>query len=82
MNFKSKQSKYYHRAKSVRIRSLSGSYSVRMREKVGQKNFECGHFLRSVPVTDSGPHYISKTELALKYLSGFKLSNILTKFSI
>ena len=60
MNSKSKQSKYYHRAKSVRIRSLSGSYSVRMWEKAGQKNFECGHFLRSVPDTDSGPHYISK----------------------
>ena len=48
--------------KSVRIRSYSGPhlpafelntercispYSVRMRENVGQNNFECGHFLRS-----------------------------------
>ena len=39
---------YYHYVKSVRIRSFSGLYSVRMRENTDQKNFEYGHFSRSV----------------------------------
>ena len=34
--------------KSVRIRSYSGLYSVRMRENTDQNNSEHGHFLRSV----------------------------------
>ena len=34
--------------KSVRVRSFSGPYSVRMQENKGQENFEYGHFLRSV----------------------------------
>ena len=33
--------------KSVRIRSYSGPYSVRMREKTDQNNSEHGHFLHS-----------------------------------
>ena len=32
---------------SVRIRSFSGPYSVRMRENTDQKNSEYGHFLHS-----------------------------------
>ena len=33
--------------KSVRIRSFSGPYSVRMRENKDQENSEYGHFSRS-----------------------------------
>ena len=33
--------------KSVRIRSDSGPYSVRIRENTDQNNSEYGHFLRS-----------------------------------
>ena len=33
--------------KSVRIRSYSGPYSVRMRENADQNNSKYGHFLRS-----------------------------------
>ena len=33
--------------KSVRIRSYSGPYSVRMRENAGHNNSEFGHFSRS-----------------------------------
>ena len=36
-----------HCVKSVRIRSYSGSYSVRMRENKDQDNPEYGHFSRS-----------------------------------
>ena len=36
-----------HCAKSVRIRSYFGSYSVRMRGNTDQNNSEYGHFLRS-----------------------------------
>ena len=36
-----------HCVKSVRIRSYSSPYSVRMRENADQKNSEYGHFLRS-----------------------------------
>ena len=35
------------RIKSVRIRSYSGPYSVRMRKNTDQNNSEYGHFLRS-----------------------------------
>ena len=34
--------------KSVRVRSFSGPYSVRMREKTDLKNFKYGHFSGSV----------------------------------
>ena len=37
-----------HCVKSVRIRSYSGPYSVKMRENTDQKNSEYGHFLRSI----------------------------------
>ena len=37
--------------KSVRIRSYSGSYSVRMRENTDQNNSEYGHLLRSAART-------------------------------
>ena len=33
--------------KNVRIRTYSGSYSVRMRENTDQNNSEYGHLLRS-----------------------------------
>ena len=36
-----------HCVKSVRIRSYSAAYSVRMRVNTDQNNSECGHFLRS-----------------------------------
>ena len=36
-----------HCVKSVRIRSYSGLYSVRMRENTDQNNSEYGHFLQS-----------------------------------
>ena len=36
-----------HCVKSVRIRSFSGPYSVRMREYTDQKNSEYEHFSRS-----------------------------------
>ena len=36
-----------HCVKSVRIRSYSGPYSVRMRENTDQNNSKYGHFLRS-----------------------------------
>ena len=36
-----------HCVKSVRFRSFSSSYSVRMRENTDQKNSEYGHFSRS-----------------------------------
>ena len=39
---------YYHCVKSVRIRSYSGPYSVRMRENTDRNNSKYGHFLRSV----------------------------------
>ena len=37
-----------HCVKSVRIRSYSGPYSVRMRENTNQNNSEYGHFSGSV----------------------------------
>ena len=37
-----------HCVKSVRIRSYTGPYSVRMRENTDQNKSEYGHFLRSV----------------------------------
>ena len=37
-----------HCVKSVRIRSYSDPYSVRMRENTDHNNSEYGHFLRSV----------------------------------
>ena len=39
--------RYQHCAKSVRVRSFSGSYSVRMRENTDQKYSEYRHFSRS-----------------------------------
>ena len=36
-----------HCVKSVRIRSYSGPYSVKMRENTDQNNSEYGHFSRS-----------------------------------
>ena len=38
---------HWHWAKSVRIRSYSGPYSVRMQENTDQKNSEYRHFSRS-----------------------------------
>ena len=38
---------YTHCVKSVRIRSFSGPYSIRMREKTDKKNSKYGHFSRS-----------------------------------
>ena len=38
---------YTHCVKSVGIRSFSGPYSVRMREKTDKKNSKYGHFSRS-----------------------------------
>ena len=42
-----KKMHFTHCVKSVRIRSFSGPYSVRMRENADQKNSEYGHFSRS-----------------------------------
>ena len=39
-----------HCVKSVRFRSFSGPYSVRMRENTDQKNAEYGHFSCSAHV--------------------------------
>ena len=39
--------------KSVRIRSYSGPYSVRMRKNTDQNNSEYGHFLRSDSLLDN-----------------------------
>ena len=36
-----------HCVKSVRIRSISGLYSVRMRENTDQDNSDYGHFSRN-----------------------------------
>ena len=41
-----------HCLKSVRIRSFSGPYSVRMRENADQKNSKYGHFSRSAAWAD------------------------------
>ena len=38
----------FHCVKSVRIRSYSGPYSVRMQENTDQNNSEYGHFSHSV----------------------------------
>ena len=40
--------KVLHHVKSVRIRSYSGPYSVRMKKNTGQNNSDYGHFARNV----------------------------------
>ena len=48
----------HHCVKSVRIRSYSGPFLVRMQENTDQNNSEYGHFSRSVRTT----HYIPSNE--------------------
>ena len=58
--------------KSVRIRSYSGPYSVRMRENMDQNNSEYGHFLHSD---------ISNISIHFRHLFGKNMSQPAFTFS-
>ena len=53
--------KVLHHVKSVRIRSYSGPYSVRMKKNTGQNNSEYGHFARNVGLS-------SQSVISLRFL--------------
>ena len=51
-----------HCVKSIRIRSYSGPYSVRMRENTDQNNSEYGYFLRSESACDNPAEFMEIME--------------------